>query len=155
MTMRTAVGSVRWGQAMNARGRTDQTCYLKGHVGEWLPRQPQWQHWGELWFTQMVVVMVVVGCGCGPSDAIWWVVIEASRAMEVDEANMVEERNDEEEWKMDGAFYVWMEDRPGVAYSQPHKRSRGSVQAAVDMTKRIWTSHLKLIEIAQLLAHPN
>lgn len=23
--------------------------YLKGQDGEWLPRQPQWQHWGELW----------------------------------------------------------------------------------------------------------
>lgn len=27
---------------------------LKGHVGEWLPRQPQWQHWGLLQLTGLV-----------------------------------------------------------------------------------------------------
>jgi hypothetical protein len=26
--------------------------HLNGQVGEWLPRQPQWQHCGELRFTQ-------------------------------------------------------------------------------------------------------
>lgn len=30
--------------------------YLKGQLGEWAPRQPQWQHWGELWLTVAVVV---------------------------------------------------------------------------------------------------
>jgi len=34
--------------------------HLKGHVGAWSPRQPQWQHWGALWFTGM-------GCSCA-----WW-----------------------------------------------------------------------------------
>lgn len=28
--------------------------YLKGHVGAWAPRQPQWQHWGALWLTALV-----------------------------------------------------------------------------------------------------
>jgi len=30
-------------------GGRGHILYLKGQVGEWLPRQPQWQHWGELW----------------------------------------------------------------------------------------------------------
>ena len=24
---------------------------MNGQLGEWEPRQPQWQHWGELWLT--------------------------------------------------------------------------------------------------------
>ena len=36
------------------------SIYLKGQLGAWLPRQPQWQHWGELWFTGACVVDAAV-----------------------------------------------------------------------------------------------
>lgn len=41
---------------------------MKGQVGEWLPRQPQWQHWGELWSRHELEddseVVVEVSCCC-------------------------------------------------------------------------------------------
>jgi len=33
---------------------------LKGQLGEWAPRQPQWQHWGELWLMHDSEVVAAV-----------------------------------------------------------------------------------------------
>jgi len=35
----------------NVQTHAGAGVYLKGQLGEWAPRQPQWQHWGELWLT--------------------------------------------------------------------------------------------------------
>ncbi len=46
--------------------------YLKGHVGAWAPRQPQWQHWGELAAVGQGVASTAYGTGVvpeGSSDA--------------------------------------------------------------------------------------
>jgi len=46
---------------LNARS---MWLYLKGQLGEWDPLQPQWQHWGELWFTQGEAAREVVVVVC-------------------------------------------------------------------------------------------
>ena len=38
----------------------ESETHRKGQLAEWLPRKPQWQHWGALWLTQAAVVVVVV-----------------------------------------------------------------------------------------------
>ena len=40
--------------------------YLKGHVGAWAPRQPQWQHWGELAAVGQGVAPTAYGTGAAP-----------------------------------------------------------------------------------------
>lgn len=58
--------------------------HLKGHVGAWSPRQPQWQHWGALWFTG-------AGCSCARwqtgTDAAhgWWALERVQRGCEREE----------------------------------------------------------------------
>jgi hypothetical protein len=54
--------------------RTD-IVYLKGHVGEWLPRQPQWQHWGELWLMHALSLESAsrfIGGFAVDGDELWW-----------------------------------------------------------------------------------
>ena len=51
--------SDEWNVEMEDIPRTIRV-YLNGHVGEWLPLQPQWQHCGELQLTNACASPVVV-----------------------------------------------------------------------------------------------
>lgn len=49
--------------------------YLKGQLGACEPRQPQWQHWGELWSRVLVgtpeeEVVVVVQAETGAEEQV-------------------------------------------------------------------------------------
>lgn len=46
--------------------------YLKGQEGEWVPRQPQWQHWGELWSMHAAGVEEAAGADDVGSEICAW-----------------------------------------------------------------------------------
>lgn len=67
-----------------------QTDYLNGHVAEWLPRHPQWQHWGELWSIHELEVASASRVASGyevDGDEVWcwwWCVAHMAAEEEVD-----------------------------------------------------------------------
>jgi len=72
-------------------GRVVQSCvYLKGHVGAWSPRQPQWQHWGALWLTdeQLVLVAECIATGTEAADGEWHDEVVVEKVVFCDEACM-------------------------------------------------------------------
>ena len=63
------------------------TSYLKGQVGAWAPRQPQWQHWGALCESDGLVVLdECIATGTEAADVVWH---DASMAARCDEECMM------------------------------------------------------------------
>ena len=63
---------------------------MNGQVGEWLPLQPQWQHWGELELTNASASPVVLREDTGVAKTLEEVTLEERVVVEVLEDCIVE-----------------------------------------------------------------
>lgn len=59
---------------------------MKGQLGEWLPRHPQWQHWGDEWLIHEDAsdsTSRFMGCVEGADDVEWLEVHKTAAEVDV------------------------------------------------------------------------